>query len=135
MTEQNMLSPVSDASGLETLEIFADTDKFNSWLFETLAKYCNDNILEIGSGIGNISELLLQKFIDVTLSDLRKEYCEMLQEKFGSNNHLGGIWQIDLSENTFENKYSSLQDSFDAIVASNVIEHIKDDHLAIRNCR
>jgi len=135
MTEQNAVSQVSDEAGFETLEIFADTDKFNQWLFDTLTKYCKDNILEIGSGIGNISALLLQKFVTVSLSDLRVEYCSMLHQKFNGNAHLKSIQKIDLSEIAFENKYASLQNNFDSIIASNVIEHIKDDHLAIRNCR
>lgn len=135
MTEQNMLTGITDATGLETLEIFADTDKFNSWLFETLAPYCKNNLLEIGSGIGNISELLLNHFSTVSLSDLRTEYCEMLEQKFSSNAHLKNIHLIDLSEKDFEQKYHSLQNSFDTIIASNVVEHIEDDHLAIRNCK
>jgi 2-polyprenyl-3-methyl-5-hydroxy-6-metoxy-1,4-benzoquinol methylase len=135
MTEQNMLTNVTDATGLETLEIFADTDKFNSWLFETLVPYCKNNLLEIGSGIGNISELLLKHFSEVSLSDLRPEYCEMLRQKFGSNDHLKSINLIDLSEKDFAKKYALLQNAFDTIIASNVVEHIEDDHLAIRNCR
>ena len=134
MTGQQMLSPVSDAAGLETLEIFAGTDKFNAWLFETLTRDCKSNILEIGSGIGNISSLLLQKFSQVTLSDLRSEYCERLLEKFHGNGHLKSVEQIDLSEIEFEKKYPRLQESYDSVIASNVIEHIEDDHLAIRNC-
>ena|ERR1022692_4069633 len=135
MTEQNMLTGITDATGLETLEIFADTDKFNSWLFETLAPYCKNNLLEIGSGIGNISELLLNHFITVSLSDLRTEYCALLQKKFGSNQHLKSINLIDLSEKEFDKKYAPLEKSFDTIIASNVVEHIEDDHLAIRNCK
>jgi 2-polyprenyl-3-methyl-5-hydroxy-6-metoxy-1,4-benzoquinol methylase len=135
MNEQTIVTGISDETGLETLEIFAGLNKFNSWLFETIAPYCKDDLLEIGSGIGNISELLLQKFISVTLSDLRTEYCQILQKKFGSNNHLKNIYAIDLAENAFENKYASLQNGFDTIVASNIIEHIQDDRQAIKNSR
>jgi len=130
-----MLTEITDTTGLETLEIFADTDKFNLWLFETLEPFCKNNLLEIGSGIGNISEFLLRHFSTVSLSDLRNEYCELLQQKFGSNEHLQSIKLIDLSEKTFEKKYNPLQNSFDTIIASNVVEHIEDDHLALRNCK
>jgi 2-polyprenyl-3-methyl-5-hydroxy-6-metoxy-1,4-benzoquinol methylase len=133
--KQKMLTEITDTTGLDTLEIFADTDKFNFWLFETLAPFCKNNLLEIGSGIGNISEFLLGHFSTVSLSDLRNEYCEILRQKFGSHEHLQSINLIDLSEKEFEKKYRSLKDSFDTIIASNVVEHIEDDHLAVRNCK
>ena len=135
MTERNMISKVSDATGLETQEIFADADNYNTWLFETLSPYCKDNLLEIGSGIGNISGLLLQHFSEISLSDLRAEYCVRLRQKFDNNKHLKNINLIDLTESGFEKKYASLQNAFSTIIASNVVEHIEDDHLAIRNCK
>jgi SAM-dependent methyltransferase len=135
MTSHERLPKITDAAGLETLEIFADTGKFNLWLFETLASYCKDNVLEIGSGIGNISAFLLSRFNSVSLSDLRTEYCALLEQKFARNAHLQSVYCIDLSEKDFEKKYPALKNGFDTIIASNVVEHIPDDHLAISNCR
>jgi 2-polyprenyl-3-methyl-5-hydroxy-6-metoxy-1,4-benzoquinol methylase len=135
MTQRNLPGQISDETGFETLELFAQTDRFNSWLFETLTRDCKDNILEIGSGIGNISALLLEKYHEVTLSDLRDEYCGLLRHKFGNNPGLAGIESLDLSELRFDHKYRHLMNRFNSIIASNVIEHIQDDKLAIRNCR
>jgi 2-polyprenyl-3-methyl-5-hydroxy-6-metoxy-1,4-benzoquinol methylase len=135
MTLRNLPGQISDETGFETLELFAHTDRFNSWLFETLTRNCRDNILEIGSGIGNLSALLLEKYHEVTLSDLRDEYCGLLKQKFGGSPGLAGIERIDLSELRFDRPYRHLINRFDSIMASNVIEHIQDDHLAIRNCR
>jgi 2-polyprenyl-3-methyl-5-hydroxy-6-metoxy-1,4-benzoquinol methylase len=120
--------------GQETLEIFAHTDHFNRWMFGELAPFCKGHILEIGSGIGNISSLLLERFDEISLSDLRKNYCDILQEKFSRNEHLKYICQMDLGEREIEKKIPEWQNKFDTILASNVIEHIKDDHQAIRNC-
>jgi SAM-dependent methyltransferase len=130
-----MLTKITDEAGLKTLEIFADTDRFNSWLFKTLTPYCTNNLLEIGSGIGNISKFLLQHFSEVTLSDMRAEYREVLEKNFGDNPNLKKIQVIDLSEKRFEETYQSLQNGFSTIIASNVVEHIEDDHLAIKNCK
>ena len=102
-----MLTEITDTTGLETLEIFADTDKFNLWLFETLAPFCKNNLLEIGSGIGNISAFLLEHFDNVSLSDLRNEYCEMLRQKFAGNANLKSVHLIDLSEKQFEKNYKT----------------------------
>jgi len=124
-----------DHSGLETLELFANAPHFNKWLFENISPYCQGNILEIGSGIGNISKLLLQQNLPVTLSDLRKDYCEQLRLLFGQNRNLQNILQIDLSLPDFENVYAKLLHQFDTVIALNVVEHIEDDKLVINNCR
>ncbi|HZE83207.1 MAG TPA: class I SAM-dependent methyltransferase [Puia sp.] len=120
--------------GLETLELFAHTDHFNRWLFGELAPYCKGHILEIGSGIGNISSLILERFDKVSLSDLRDDYCEMLRKRFDRNGNLEKIYTLDLAEKEIGKIFPELLNSFDTILTSNVIEHIKDDRLAIRNC-
>jgi len=124
-----------DHSGLETLELFANAPHFNKWLFENISPYCQGNILEIGSGIGNISKLLLQQNMPVTLSDLRKEYCEQLRLRFGENKNLQDVLQIDLSLKDFEKTYQQSLHRFDTVIALNVVEHIEDDSLVISNCK
>jgi len=124
-----------DHSGLETLELFAHAPHFNKWLFENISSYLQGNILEIGSGIGNISKLLLQTNLPVTLSDLRKEYCDKLQIQFGQEKNLKDIFQLDLSLPDFENVYQHMLHQFDTVIALNVVEHIKDDKLVMSNCK
>ncbi|HPG10492.1 MAG TPA: class I SAM-dependent methyltransferase [Chitinophagaceae bacterium] len=124
-----------DPIGKETLESFSKTKRFNKWQYGTISTFFYGNILEIGSGIGNISSLLLANNSTVTLSDLRKSYCDILHEKFKTAKSFNNIIQIDLSEPDFENKYSQILGSFDTIVALNVIEHIKNDGEAIENCK
>jgi 2-polyprenyl-3-methyl-5-hydroxy-6-metoxy-1,4-benzoquinol methylase len=133
MTDEQVIGG-NDPAGLETLELFADTVQFNKWLFESLAPYCKSHVLEIGSGIGNISALLENKFDKVTLSDLRPEYCEFLEKKFASSQHVKGVRLIDLSVKDIRASYPDLIGAFDSIVASNVVEHIEDDRLVMRNC-
>ncbi|HWK04082.1 MAG TPA: class I SAM-dependent methyltransferase [Puia sp.] len=124
-----------DPTGHDTLERFALVPAFNRWLFESMAPYCKGSLLEIGSGIGNISELLLECPLLVSLSDLREQYTSILQQRFGSHPRLDGIYQLNLSLPDFEDRYPHLAGRFDTILASNVIEHIENDRLAISNCR
>lgn len=127
-------SPDEDVVGRQTLELFAETDEFNKWLFQALSPYCNNNILEIGSGIGNISSFLIQNFAAVTLSDIRSDYFKTLHQKFDGNDNLAGICLVDLSTSKLEQDYPELLNKFDTIIASNVVEHIENDKLAIENC-
>ena len=125
----------TDPSGLQTLERFARATHFNEWLFNTISPWCKSPVLEVGSGIGNISSFFLQKEISLTASDLRDEYCNILHEKFGKNPHLQGIKSINLTEKNFDTRYASMAEQFNTVVALNVIEHIEDDRLAVANCK
>jgi len=123
----------TDPSGWETLELFAEAPAFNRWLFDRIAPFCKGEVMEAGSGIGNISGLLLDHHFKLTVSDMRAEYCRLLTDKFGGNPNLQAVHQLDLSLLDFENRYPDLLNRFDTVIALNVVEHIKEDALAIRN--
>lgn len=122
-----------DLSGRKTLEIFAKAAHFNQWLYKSFSSYCKGNILEIGSGTGNISRLLLQEGNSITLSDINPGYCKILTSLFKHEVTLQGVYQLDLSDPDFEKKNPQLLNQFDTIVGLNVVEHIKDEHMVIRN--
>ena len=124
----------SDPTGLLTLERFAAATHFNKWLFDTIRPYCKGHVLEVGSGIGNISKLFLEQHFQLTASDLRAAYCEHLVKHFGQHNRLEGVVSIDLVAPDFSQRYRGFLQQFDTVVASNVIEHIEHDHLAVSNC-
>jgi SAM-dependent methyltransferase len=131
MAESNLIQ--EDRAGLETLELFSDAGRFNKWMFERIEGDCRGSILEIGSGIGNISAFLLERFTDVTLSDIQPEYCRRLKRTFGERRSLQHIFSIDLAAADFEGAYGQLMGRFDTVIALNVVEHIDDHVLAIRN--
>ena len=123
-----------DQEGLVTLETLSKADHFNSWMFETiLPEVEGERILEIGSGIGNISRLFLEKGYEITLSDVRSHYCQHLQRTFHSFKNLGGVVNLDLVHPQFGKEYALHLQQYDTVFALNVIEHIEDDTLAIRN--
>src|SRR4051794_12207936 len=117
----------TDPLGLETLERLAEADNFNRWLFNTVAPYCKGHILEVGSGIGNLSKYFLEKKFTLSASDLRKEYCDILSGRIGNDPNLAGIHSIDLAATGFTERYAHLLQQFDTVIALNVIEHIQDD--------
>jgi SAM-dependent methyltransferase len=124
-----------DPAGEETLLSFSKATAFNKWMCEQIIPRAKGHILEIGSGIGNISEILLQNNLKVTLSDLNPAYCRLLKSKFEHFDTCNGVISIDISDESFEEKYEGLLAKFDTIIALNVIEHIEDDGLAFANCK
>jgi SAM-dependent methyltransferase len=122
-----------DQEGAETLEAISQADAFNSWMYNTIRPYTNGKILELGSGIGNISTKYLDDGAEIMLSDIRQNYCDTLQTSFSDHKGLLGVEKIDLVHENFDEEYTSLFGRFDAAFALNVVEHIKDDKLAIHN--
>jgi len=127
--------PAQDPTGIDTLDSISEAESFNKWMYTVIAPSLNGRILEIGSGIGNISAFVLKEKPDVTLSDLREEYCKYLSNHFADSNSHFSVEQINLADNDFEVKHQKFLNSFDTVFALNVIEHIEDDSRAIINCK
>lgn len=121
-----------DEEGMETLSVIEQADKFNEWMYRTIRPWCQGKILEIGSGIGNISQFFINENAEITLSDIRDNYCEILTKKFAQ--HHTPVININLTDPEFDGKFAHLFGNFDAVFALNVVEHINDDSLALSNC-
>jgi SAM-dependent methyltransferase len=122
-----------DQEGLKTLEAVGRAVHFNRWMYDQVGPFLSGNILEIGSGIGNISAFFLEQNALLTLSDIRDHYCEALQQRFQQSATLSGVLNINLVHADFKSIYKSLEASFDGAFALNVIEHIEEDSLAMKN--
>ncbi|SRR5258705_4637179 len=132
MNERTIAS--KDPVGLHTLEVIAKADRFNKWMYDQFKHQLKGEVLEIGSGIGNISQLVIEEGHSITLSDYNEEYCESLRKKFSQYNNVRGVISIDLLDPHFQNKYSVYKEKFDSIFLLNVIEHIEEDEPAVKNC-
>lgn len=123
-----------DVIGEQTLANISKAESFNHWMYDTIKPFVKGHLLEIGSGIGNISQYFLLDRTQTTLTDLRPNYCEILSEKFKGQPTLQAILTINLTHPRFEQEYAHLLNKYDSIVALNVVEHIADDKLALANC-
>src|SRR5258705_6362750 len=92
-----------DKEGWEILDVISSADQFNEWMYQTIKPWCDGKILEVGSGIGNISQYFLRDHLNLTLSDIRPNYCEVLKKKFDL---LGEVVQLDLTHPQFAEIYS-----------------------------
>ncbi|HBL75179.1 MAG: methyltransferase type 12 [Bacteroidetes bacterium GWF2_42_66] len=125
----------SDPAGYSTLGAISSADKFNRWMYQTIAPFFNGQILEIGGGIGNISKQVLADSKTLTITELREEYCQLLREEVGPDQNLQNIVCLDIVDLQFDSKYETMLGTFDTVFALNVIEHIENDKLAIANCK
>lgn len=136
MGEITMSKPeVSDVYGYSTLESISGADKFNRWMYETIKPFCKGRILEIGGGIGNISQCFLADGCELVVTELQNEYCEIIRSRLAGYANLKDVLAMDIVDPDFDSKYGQLFGTFDTVFALNVVEHIANDKQALINCR
>ena len=124
-----------DVVGEDTLDVISSAGNFNTWMYETIKPYCKGKVLEIGSGIGNISDYFMKDGFPIMLTDIRTGYCDKLVSQFNANPSFLGAKVMDLTDREFDLKFADQIGTYDTVFALNVVEHIQDDSLAIKNCR
>lgn len=124
-----------DAIGEETLEAIGQAKRFNRWMYQTIKPWCKGHILEIGSGAGNISKFFLEDNAKIMLSDIRENYCQKLRNKLDDKKSLSGVVKMNLTDPDFDTKHRDIFNTFDTVFALNVVEHIDDDIIAIKNSK
>lgn len=119
--------------GTDTLEVISEAHHFNRWMYDTIKPHCRGEILEIGSGIGNISQFFINDGASISLSDIENSYFPILKEKFGESKNLKGMYRLDFSDKNLEKNHPEMIGRFDTIFALNVVEHIPDHEQALKN--
>ncbi len=112
-------------TGTLTLQTLQKASAFNKWMYETIKPFLYGEVLEIGSGLGNISQYVIQDNFNLTLSDINTEYCEILTDTFRHCPTMKGILMIDLQHPDFFTQYKELKEKFDSVFLLNVIEHLE----------
>ncbi len=120
---------VDDALGATTLERLTDAPAFNRWMYSRFDSWLGNSVLEVGSGIGNLSQFFVERE-RVVLTDIDDAYLELLRDKFGE---LGGV---RFEKMILPEVPSTLTgDRFQSILCVNVLEHIEDDRAALSSMR
>jgi SAM-dependent methyltransferase len=126
-------------SGHENLEIVAENNRFNNWMYGEILPGLKGDILEVGSGIGTFSEKIIRDFplSHITLTDISLAYVKRLEKRFskGNNNNDDNdnnisICKLDL--NCKEDYDKIGYERFDSIIAINVLEHVENDIYALQ---
>lgn len=116
---------------IKNLNIMAKATNYNRWIFNKIKPHLGGKILEIGCGIGNITELLLaDKNTKLVVGiDNSPECLDIINHRLNRHKKFRSFLH-DLSS---EDISSLKKYNFDTIVCINVLEHIKDDLRALQN--
>ena len=116
-------------SGAKILDSLAGTKRFNRWMADTVRPWLGTHVLELGAGIGNMSQHLSRGRRTYVASDIDEEHMARLRVRFRGRPNLE-VCKADLCDAA---DFKLLLGGFDSVVCLNVVEHVKDDLGALRN--
>jgi len=120
-------SPTEDIV-YQTLQRMRKLRRYNQWVFSKFQPFLGKRVLEIGSGIGNITKFLMDREL-VIATDVEPKYRTHLRNTFGQYKKFL-IDNFDVARSDIE-RYRSYR--IDSIICFNVLEHIDKDEEALKN--
>jgi 2-polyprenyl-3-methyl-5-hydroxy-6-metoxy-1,4-benzoquinol methylase len=117
--------------GQETLERVGKLERVNAGMVDALRPYIGREVLEVGCGVGNITERLLPLCDRLVAVDIEPEYVRTVEDRFGGNPHFSALLH-DLSSELPSRPTPGV---FDTVVCLNVLEHIEDHVTTLRNMK
>ena len=115
--------------GARTLHALSAAPHFNRWMADTIRPYVGPRVLEIGSGIGNLTRALVQGRKRYVATDINPEHMARLRSRFPHRPNLE-VSHVDLTSCA---DFAKLAGSMDTVICLNVLEHIEDDHQGLSN--
>jgi len=117
--------------GARILDSLARTKRFNKWMADTVRPWLGTRVLELGAGIGNMTQHLSRGRRSYVATDIDEEHLARMRVRFRGRPFLTSR-QCDLTRAT---DFEDLRGQFDTVVCLNVVEHVEDDLRALRNIR
>jgi glycosyltransferase involved in cell wall biosynthesis len=112
----------------QTLLRMSKLQRYNRWIFSKFHPFLGRRVLEIGSGVGNITKFLLDRDL-VIATDVEPQYLQLLKNNFEKYKKFL-IETLDISGTEME-RYRSYH--IDSVICFNVLEHIEQDEKVLRN--
>jgi SAM-dependent methyltransferase len=110
------------------LETMGAAVNYRRWMFRRVERFLGRRILEVGAGIGNFTELLLNREL-VVASDIHPDCVAYLRRRFAGHPGVVAL-QMDAADPALA---QLTRYDLDTIVCINVLEHVADDVAALRH--
>ncbi len=119
-----------DVYGSHILARLSRAPRFNLWMAEAIRHYCGNRILEIGSGVGNLTRRLIPR-IKYVASDINPLYLQTLKALTSDRPYV----ETAYCDVTDISSFPRDEAGYDTVICLNVIEHVQDDRRALTNIK
>jgi glycosyltransferase involved in cell wall biosynthesis len=121
---------IRDGYGSQILARLSRAPRFNRWMADVVRPFCGNHILEIGSGVGNLSRQLIPRRQYVA-TDINPLYLQTLAALRADRPYIKAAY-CDVSDLS---TFPSSEKPYDTVICLNVIEHVDDDKAALSNIK
>jgi len=109
------------------LEVLADMPNYYAWIMKSFAPFVSGHVIEYGAGAGTVSVRLAALARRLTLVEPSSNLVQGMRSRFDAASN------IEIVESTLQAHARGVaDDSVDAVVLVNVLEHIEDDQSALK---
>ena len=119
-----------DVYGSHVLARLSRASRFNDWMADTIRGYCGDRVLEIGSGVGNLTRQIIPRAKYVA-SDVNPLYLHTLKALSQDRPYMQATY-CDVSN---IGSFPRLEEGYDTVICLNVIENVRDDRASLTNIK
>lgn len=119
-----------DQYGSQMLARLGRAPRFNRWMADAIRPFCGERTLEIGSGVGNISRMLVPRTTYIA-SDINPLYLQTLSNLEFNRPYMGAAY-CDVTDMS---SFPVREGGYDTVICLNVLEHVEDDRTALSNIR
>ena len=115
----------------DALESGVEAKNYYAWMMDTFVPYLGGTVIEHGAGAGSLAAVLLESGVSpLILDEPDDRLVAVLRKRFQ------GRKDVTIFEGTLDNYLTKMGPaSVDAIVSSNVLEHIEDDEGCLATMR
>ena len=119
---------LEDEYGSRILSELEHARRFNSWMGKTLRPLVGNRVLEIGAGIGTLTNQFIPRELYVA-SDINPHYLRYLESYSVGKPYLH-VLNVDAGD---AEHFRGLEEKFDTAIVVNVLEHVSDPQQTLKN--
>jgi len=108
-------------------ETLRPRQNYNRWIYESVRTHIGERVLEVGCGIGNITQFMRFKELVYGI-DISREMLGMINQKCGKLTNFKSS-RFDIEK---DDVGKLMGNDFDTVICLNVIEHLADDVAALK---
>ena len=116
----------NEHAGYRILQRMQKVSRYNRWMWSQLEPFVGRRVLEVGSGVGNMTRFMLRRE-RLIATDLSEKYLQVLRQLCGVYPHVT-VTRFDLGAAP-----PFAGERLDTVVCLNVLEHVQEDEQALRS--